>query len=61
MYYNNRTPLITVFITLTGSSCINIIIMMMMMTMMIIIIITNVASVTSCKNGLHLNYLFFTL
>ena len=23
MYYNNRTPLITVFITLTGSSCIN--------------------------------------
>ena len=22
MYYNNRTPLITVFITLTGSSCI---------------------------------------
>ena len=61
MYYNNRTPLITVFITLTGSSCINIIIMMMMMTMMIIIVITNVASVTSCKNGLHLNYLFFTL
>ena len=61
MYYNNRTPLITVFITLTGSSCINIIIIMMMMTMMIIIVITNVASVTSCKNGLHLNYLFFTL
>ena len=61
MYYNNRTPLITVFITLTGSSCINIIIIMMMMTMMMIIIITNVASVTSCKNGLHLNYLFFTL
>ena len=59
MYYNNRTPLITVFITLTGSSCINIIIIIMMM--MIIIIITNVASVTSCKNGLHLNYLFFTL
>ena len=58
MYYNNRTPLITVFITLTGSSCINIIIIIMMM---IIIIITNVASVTSCKNGLHLNYLFFTL
>ena len=61
MYYNNRTPLITVFITLTVSSCINIIIIMMMMTMMIIIVITNVASVTSCKNGLHLNYLFFTL
>ena len=57
MYYNNRTPLITVFITLTGSSCINIIIIMII----IIIIITNVASVTSCKNGLHLNYLFFTL
>ena len=47
MYYNNRTPLITVFITLTGSSCINIIIIIMMM--MIIIIITNVASVTSFK------------
>ena len=51
MYFNSRTPLITVFITLTGSSCINIIIIIIII-IIITIIITNVASVTSCKNGL---------